>query len=206
MARLRIVVGVTGASGAPYAFEFLRILKSSGHKSTLVISESARQILEAELDGGAEALEAIADETLDSSDVGAWPASGSRRFEAMVVVPCSMSTLSKIACGISDTLITRAAAVALKERRRLVVVPRETPLSLPMIEAMRNVTLAGGIVLPAMPAFYHKPKKIDDLVLFIAARIASSVGVEARNAPEWNPSPTSRPPRTPRKILDRGNK
>jgi 4-hydroxy-3-polyprenylbenzoate decarboxylase len=75
-----------------------------------------------------------------------------------------------------------------------------------MIEAMRNVTLAGGIVLPAMPAFYHKPKKIDDLVLFIAARIASSVGVEARNAPEWNPSPTSRPPRTPRKILDRGNK
>ena len=194
MPGLNIVVGVTGASGALYALEFLRILKSGGHKSSLIITESARQILEAELEGGAGALEAIAGETLDNKDVGAWPASGSRRFDAMVVVPCSMSTLSKIACGISDSLVTRAAAVALKERRRLVVVPRETPLSLPMIDAMRQVTLAGGIVLPAMPAFYHEPKKIDDLVLFVAARIASAVGAEARNAPEWNP-PLARSPR-----------
>jgi len=206
MARLRIVVGVTGASGAPYALEFLRILRAGGHKATLVISESARQILDAELDGGAEALEALADETLDSSDIGAWPASGSRSFDAMVVVPCSMSTLSKIACGISDTLITRAAAVAMKERRRLVVVPRETPLSLPMIDAMRQVTLAGGIVLPAMPAFYHKPKKIDDLVLFIAARIASAVGAKARNAPEWNPPQAPRPRQVNGKSSTRGRK
>ena len=187
MARLKIVVGVTGASGAPYALEFLRILKTGGHNASLIITASARQILDAELDGGARSLETLADETLDNSDVGAWPASGSRRFDAMVVVPCSMSTLSKIAWGISDSLITRSAAVALKEGRKLVVVPRETPLSLPMIDSMRQLTLAGGIVLPAMPAFYHRPKKIGDLVLFVAARIASSVGIEAKGAPEWNP-------------------
>ncbi|MFH0815197.1 MAG: UbiX family flavin prenyltransferase [Methanobacteriota archaeon] len=203
MGRLKIVVGVSGASGAPYALEFLRILKAGGHKASLIITASARQILDSEIEGGAGSLEALACETLVDSDVGDWPASGSRRFDALVVVPCSMSTLSKIAYGISDSLITRSAAVALKERRRLVVVPRETPLSLPMIEAMRQLTLAGGIVLPAMPAFYHKPKRIDDLVLFVAARIASSVGVEAKGAPEWNPPHN---PRLPRKSPSKGKK
>ncbi len=183
----KIVVAVTGASGAPYALEFLKILRAQKHATSLVVTESARPILDIEIDGGAKSLESLASEVLDDSDVGAWPASGSRRFDALVVVPCSMSTLSKIACGISDTLATRAAAVALKERRRLVLVPRETPLSLPMIDAMRQATLAGAIVLPAMPAFYHRPKSIEDMVKFIAARIASSVDVEAKGAPEWKP-------------------
>jgi 4-hydroxy-3-polyprenylbenzoate decarboxylase len=188
----RIVVAVTGASGAPYALEFLRILKAGGHKASLIVTDSARPILDIELDGGAAALEWLASEVLDDADVGAWPASGSRKFDAMVVVPCSMSTLSKVAYGISDTLATRAAAVALKERRRLVVVPRETPLSLPMLEAMRQLTLAGAVVLPAMPAFYHRPKSINDMVRFVAARISSSVGVEARGAPEWKPEKRKR--------------
>jgi 4-hydroxy-3-polyprenylbenzoate decarboxylase len=187
MVKKRIVVGVSGASGMPYALGLLKILKAEGHGATLVMTSSAQGIIEVELRGGRKVLESLAAEVLDDADVGAWPASGSRKFDAMAVVPCSSSTLSKIAWGISDTLITRAAAVALKERRTLVVVPRETPLSLPMIEAMRQVTLSGGVVLPAMPAFYHNPKGIDDMVQFIAARVASSIGVEAKGAPRWEP-------------------
>jgi 4-hydroxy-3-polyprenylbenzoate decarboxylase len=181
------IVGVTGASGAAYALRLLEMLEDGGCRSTLIATDSAINISNAELPGGVRSLKSHAAESLDDGDLGAWPASGSRRFDGMAVVPCSMSSLSKIASGISDGLVTRTAAVALKERRCLVVVPRETPLSLPMIDAMRAVALAGGVVLPAMPAFYHGPKKIDDMVDFVAARIAAALGVQVAGAPEWRP-------------------
>jgi 4-hydroxy-3-polyprenylbenzoate decarboxylase len=187
MPRRTILLGVSGASGAPYALELARMLRNGGNSVVLIVTDSARPILEVELDGGTGELETLASQTLRDADVGAWPASGSRRFDAMAIVPCSMSTLSKVAYGISDTLVTRAAAVALKERRRLVVVPRETPLSLPMIDAMRQLALAGAIVLPAMPAFYHRPRKIDDLVRFVAARTAAAMEIDVKGAPEWRP-------------------
>jgi 4-hydroxy-3-polyprenylbenzoate decarboxylase len=190
MARSRLVVAVTGASGAPYALRLLELLEDARCDVSLVVSASAKGIVRDEVKGGVAAMGALASEVLDDGDVSAWPASGSRSFDAMVIIPCSMSTLAKVAHGIADTLTTRAAAVALKEGRRFVVVPRETPLSLPMIRAMETVKLAGGTVLPAMPAFYHRPRKVDDLVLFVAARVATQLGVKVKGAPTW--SPTSR--------------
>lgn len=184
---MKVVVCVTGASGAPYALRFMEFLKQAKCETALVVSKSAGYVVDGEIPGGAKSLARLAGEVLDNDDLSGWPASGSRKFDALVVVPCSASTMAKISVGIADNLITRAASVALKERRRLVVVPRETPLSLPMIEAMRNITLAGGIVLPAMPAFYHKPKNVADLVNFVASRIASSIGIEAKGAPKWDP-------------------
>ena len=187
MARMKVVVCVTGASGAPYAYRFMEILRQAKCETTLVVSKSAGYILDEELSGGGKSLLKLATEVLDNSDLSGWPASGSRKFDAVVIVPCSASTMAKISVGIADNLITRAASVALKERRRLIIVPRETPLSLPMIEAMRSITLAGGVILPAMPAFYHKPNDISDLVNFVASRIASSIGIEAKGAPKWSP-------------------
>ncbi|MBI5001663.1 MAG: UbiX family flavin prenyltransferase [Euryarchaeota archaeon] len=182
---MKIVVGLTGASGMPYALALLKILRKKGVKVTLISSNTGRRVAAEELDGGAASLERLAGEVLENCDMGAWPASGSNDFDGMIVIPCTTSTLSKIAYGIGDTLITRTAAVALKERRKLVLVPRETPLSLPMIEAMRAATLAGAVVLPAMPGFYHRPKEVSELVDFVAERCASALGVKVKEGVRW---------------------
>jgi flavin prenyltransferase len=182
-----IVVAITGASGAPYAVELLRTLNRAGRVVHLSISPSGAQVLREEI-GLAVSLErfdAAVFGGLDPSrvvyhhhqDVSAGIASGSFLTAGMVVAPCSMSTLGSIAHGVSGNLITRAADVHLKERRKLILVPRETPLSLIHLENMAAVTRAGAVVLPAMPGWYHRPQGLDDLVRFVVARICDQLGV-----------------------------
>src|SRR3989304_1816902 len=152
---MKVVVGVKGGSGGTSAL-------APPPPVELVSSEDGKKVIEHEADIPVTAFEELADATYANDDLGAPPASGSHRFDAMVVIPCSMGTLGKIAGGISDNLITRAAAVCLKERRKLILVPRETPLAASHIENMLRLANQGVVVLPAMPGFYHGPKSVDD--------------------------------------------
>ncbi len=170
------MVGVTGASGVQYALALLRNLKDAD--IDLIVSEDAKKVVDVETQLGSKAFEKLAAHTFENRDTTAPPASGSYRFDAMVVVPCSMGTLGKIAWGISDNLITRAAAVSMKEGRKLILVPRETPLAATHLENMLKLANQGVVILPAMPAFYHDPKTVDDLVNFVAGKILDQLGIE----------------------------
>jgi flavin prenyltransferase len=186
-----VTFGITGASGAPYAVRLLRALNESGTPVRLIVSGYGLRLL-AEESGidGVDALRAATGdwsrvELYDSLDRGATPASGSAPSAGMVVCPCSMGTIASIAAGTSRNLVERAADVALKERRPLILVPRETPLSLIHLENMTRLTRAGATIMPAAPGFYHRPKSIDDLVDFIAARILDHLGVEHTVGARW---------------------
>ncbi|WP_435010949.1 UbiX family flavin prenyltransferase [Tundrisphaera lichenicola] len=199
---LPIVLGMTGASGAPYAVRLLQVLCRAGRTVHLTISTSGAQVLREET-GLSVALNRF-DPALfgdlgagrliyhHQSDFGAGIASGSFRTAGMVVSPCSMSTLASVAHGITANLVTRAADVHLKERRKLILVPRETPLSLVHLENMAAVTRAGAIVLPAMPGWYHRPESLSDLVDFVVARICDQLGVEVELAHRWGVEPGPR--------------
>ena len=189
-----VVVAITGASGAPYAVRLLDALLAADRPVQLIVSKHGFRLLSTEMDLGAvDALRTRAGAenwdrlvtVFDDADRGAAPASGSARNAGMVICPCSMGTLSAIAAGSSRSLVERAADVALKERRRLVLVPRETPLSAIHLENMLRVTRAGAIVMPAAPGFYHKPKRIDDLVDFIVARVLDHLDVPNTLVPRW---------------------
>ncbi len=186
-----VTFGITGASGAPYAVRLLRALNESGTPVRLIVSSYGLRLL-AEESGieGVEGLRAATGdwsrvEFYDSLDRGATPASGSAPSAGMVVCPCSMGTIASIAAGTSRNLVERAADVALKERRPLILVPRETPLSLIHLENMTRLTRAGATIMPAAPGFYHRPKSIDDLVDFVAARILDHLGVEHTVGSRW---------------------
>ena len=196
---LPFVVAITGASGAPYAVRLLQALVGARRDVWLVISAHGLRLLETEM--GIDSIEALAARvgidgwkhhvtTFDDRDRGARPASGSARTAGMVVCPCSMGTLSAIASGASRSLVERAADVTLKERRRLVLVPRESPLSVVHLRNMLEVTTAGAVVLPAAPGFYHRPTTIDQLVDFIVARILDHLEVPQQLAPRWGDQPT----------------
>ena len=175
----KIVVAVTGASGAVYAsvlFDQLKELKDHFSEVGVVFSTNARDIWQYELGGQFEPVFPF--RVYEKGDFYAPFASGSSTFDTMIVCPCSMTTLGKIAGGISDDLITRAADVMLKERRKLILVPRETPYSLIHIENMRTVTLAGGIICPATPSFYSKPETIEQAVQTVTNRVLSLAGFE----------------------------
>jgi len=175
---LEIVVGISGASGAAYAVRLLQVLREKGIIIHLVITDSAAKIIELETDYQLKDLQGLADHVYASCDFTAPFASGSHLYDGMVVIPCSMGTLSAIACGSSDTLITRAADVCLKEKRRLIIVPRETPLGLVQLRNMVAAAEAGAVVLPACPAFYSKPRSLDDLVDVLVGRVLDLLGVE----------------------------
>ncbi len=190
-----IVVGITGASGAPYAKRLLEVLLASGRETHVTMSPSASQVFQAEL-GITIPPDRLTLEPLlgpAASQIRLWNhmnlsagiASGSFRTGGMVVCPCSMSTLAAIAHGQGTNLIHRAADVHLKERRKLILVPRETPLSLVAIENMAAVTRAGAIVLPAMPGFYHQPTSIADLVDFVVSRICDQLEIDNRLIKRW---------------------
>jgi flavin prenyltransferase len=182
----RLVVGLSGASGMPYALDLLRTLRRlPGLEIHLVMTQGAKRVLVEEAELSLEAVEALAHVVHRNSDLGAPIASGSFRTAGMVVVPCSATTLSKVAYGLADNLLTRAAYVTLKERRPLVLVPRETPLPLPSLEAMVKAAQAGATILPAAPGFYHKPRAIDDLLAFMTQRILDLFGLEYPRAPRW---------------------
>ncbi|MFQ5883928.1 MAG: UbiX family flavin prenyltransferase [Thermoplasmata archaeon] len=179
---MRIVVAISGASGIDYAVTLLKTLKE---EKLLIISAHGERLIEIESAISQEKIKSFADETYEDNDLEASLASGSSPFDAMCIVPCSMSTLSKIACGIADTLITRTTSVCLKEGRKLILVPRETPLSKIHLDNMSKLAGAGAIILPAMPAFYSGPKEIQDMVNFIVGKTMESLGLEHQLYERW---------------------
>lgn len=181
---MRLIVGITGASGSIYGLRLLESLKKGGADVTIIASKTGLDILKMETGVGKVALSSYG-RLLDNKDLMAPLASGSNAFDAMVVAPCSMKTLACIANGLASSLMVRVAEVALKERRKLVLVTRETPLSLIDIRNMETVTLAGGIVLPACPGFYHSPTTLDDLVDHVVGRVLDQIGVEHSLFKRW---------------------
>lgn len=192
MPQLPVTLAITGASGAPYGVRLLELLATHHVPTWLMVSRHGWRLIEEEC--------GITDDTglkkatggdwssvtvFDDDQRGALPASGSARSGAMAVCPCSMGTVAAIAHGTSRSLIERAADVALKERRRLILVPRETPLSLVHLRNLTLATEAGAIVLPAAPGFYHKPKQVSDLVDFIVQRVLDHLGVEIELVQRW---------------------
>lgn len=172
MSKPRLVVAITGASGAVYGVRLLEELRASGAAEThLVMSSSGLMTAQQELDMGRTDIEALADVVHNVKDIGATIASGSFKASGMVVAPCSMKTLASIAHGLADNLVSRAADVMLKERRRLVLVARETPLNLAHLRNMASVTEMGGIIFPPVPAFYTRPASLDELVNHTVGRL-----------------------------------
>ncbi|MDI9619220.1 MAG: UbiX family flavin prenyltransferase [Candidatus Nezhaarchaeota archaeon] len=182
---MRVVVAITGASGAVYGVRLLEALGGSGVETHLVLSGWAEKTLQLELGLTLEEVKRLATFTHSCSDLSAPIASGSCRFDGMVIAPCSMKTLSAIAHGYADNLITRAADVALKERRRLILVPRETPLSAVHLRNMLALAEAGAVILPPAPAFYIKPRTVDDLVNYVVGKILDHLGVEHNLYKRW---------------------
>jgi flavin prenyltransferase len=182
----RIVVGMTGASGAVYGVRLLARLKTAGCQTHLVASPAAVLNVHHELGLDRQALHALADHAYNPADVGAAIASGSFQTHAMVVAPCSMRTLAAVAVGLSDNLLSRAADVTLKERRRLVLMVRETPFNLAHLRNMTAVTEMGGIIFPPLPAFYHRPQTIDELVNDTVERVLSLLGVADAQPKSWD--------------------
>lgn len=176
--RRRLVVGVSGSSGPQLAWSTLQALHNHPEVEThLVLSKGADMTIHLEMGKKRSDFEALANVSYDPSDFGAAISSGSFQTVGMVVVPCSMKCLASMATGYCDDLLTRAADVCLKERRRLVVVPRETPLNLIHIRNMETLTLAGAVILPPVPAFYHQPKTIEDLLNQTVGKILDQFGI-----------------------------
>jgi polyprenyl P-hydroxybenzoate/phenylacrylic acid decarboxylase-like protein len=187
MQRQRLIIGVSGSSAPQLAWTTLQALH--GHpdiETHLVISRGADKTIQLEMGAERTDFEALADVCYDPGDLGAAISSGSFHTIGMVVVPCSMKTLATIAAGTSTDLLTRAADVCLKERRRLVLVARETPLNLIHIRNMETVTLAGATVLPPVPAFYHQPETIDDLLRQTAGKILDQFGISHELFRRWD--------------------
>ena len=185
----RVVVGITGASGIPYGIRLLEVLKEFDVEVHLTCSPSASLVNKHEGDGRSwDEVLALADILHDNDNLAASIASGSFKAKAMAIVPCSGTTLGKLAAGISDNLVTRAALVMLKERRQLILVPRETPLSTIYIDNMLKLSNAGAIIAPASPAFYNKPKTLDDNVNFIVGRVLDLLGYDSEIFSRWEGS------------------
>ena len=198
---LPLVMAVTGASGAPYAVRLVEALVGAGQPVQLIVSDHGLRLLRTETDIGSVAelrtrVGANAWDVhvtvFDDDDRGAAPASGSARNRGMVICPCSMGTVSAISQGTSRSLVERAADVALKERRPLVLVPRETPYSTIHLENMLRLTRAGAVVLPASPGFYHRPTQVGELVDFVVARVLDHLGVTHSIGRRWGDSPEDR--------------
>jgi 4-hydroxy-3-polyprenylbenzoate decarboxylase len=185
----RVIVGITGATGAVYGVRLLARLKAAGRETHLVASPAGLINVHHELGLDRKALETLADTAYHPADVGAAIASGSFATDAMVIAPCSMKTLASVAHGLSDNLLSRAADVTLKERRRLVLMVRETPFNLAHLRNMTSVTEMGGVVFPPLPAFYHRPASIDDMVDDTVERVLALLGVETAEPRSWNGLP-----------------
>ncbi|WP_428422319.1 UbiX family flavin prenyltransferase [Methylibium sp.] len=182
----RLVVGITGATGAVYGTRLLARARALGAETHLVVTPAGVLNVHHELGLDRQALEALADHAHAPGDVGACIASGSFATAAMVVAPCSMKSLAAIAHGFGDNLLTRAADVTLKERRRLLLLVRETPFNLAHLRNMTAVTEMGGIVFPPLPAFYHRPASIDEMVDDTVERVLALLGLDAAAPRAWS--------------------
>jgi 4-hydroxy-3-polyprenylbenzoate decarboxylase len=183
---VRLIIAITGATGAIYGVQLLRHLRALQVETHLLLSPAGVLNVHQELELKRADVEALADVVHSVSDVGASLASGSFHTDGMVIAPCSMKTLAAIAHGYADNLISRAADVCLKERRNLVVLPREAPLNLAHIRNMEAVTLMGGIIFPPLPAFYQRPQSFEQMVDHTLARVLDLLGVPNQLAPHWD--------------------
>lgn len=181
-----IVIAITGASGVIYGVELLKALKELNIETGLLISDSAKIVMKYELmDSNLEEIKSLADQYFEANEIDSSINSGSFKFDSMVIIPCSMKTVSAIANGYASNSISRVADVALKERRNLVLVPRETPLRDVHLENMLRISKEGGIILPAMPAFYHEPKDIKDMTDFIVGKVLDVLRIDNEMFKRW---------------------
>ncbi|MBV2358185.1 UbiX family flavin prenyltransferase [Thalassococcus sp. CAU 1522] len=183
--RCRITVGLSGASGMPYALRLLEVLQGLSVETHLIVTKAAVQTLAVETENGYEMARSLADHVHSNSDIGASIASGSYPVQGMIIAPCSVKTLAEIANGIGSSLLSRAADVTLKERRPLVLGVRETPLHLGHLRNMTAVTEMGAVVAPPMPAFYTRGQTLDDLVNHQVQRWLDALGIHTALAPRW---------------------
>lgn len=186
LAPRRLIVAITGASGTAYGVRLLQVLQDTDIETHLVLTDSAKLTMAAETDFQPAQVQALADVVHASKNVGATIASGSFVTLGMVVAPCSINTLSEIAWGITGNLISRAADVTLKERRRLILLVRETPLHAGHLKSMLQVTQNGAIVMPPVPALYIKPKSVDDVIDHTVGRVLDLFGLETDLVQRWN--------------------
>ncbi len=183
---MKVLLAITGASGVTYGVKLLEELsKIDDITVNLVISNAGKKLIDMELEKDVDEIVKLANHTFEQDDLCAPPSSGSSLYDHMLIVPCSLSTLSKVSSGMADNLITRAASVMLKERRGLLIVPRETPLSTIHLENMVKLSREGCIVLPACPGFYSEPKNIDELVDFVVGKILDTIKIDNELFERW---------------------
>jgi len=190
MPKRRVIVALSGGSGIPYAVDLLHALRAVADDAApiethLIVTNGAKQVIPSEVELGLKGIEALADVVHKDQDLGAAIASGSFRAHAMVVVPCSAGTLAKVALGLTDNLVSRAAHVTLKERRPLVLVVREAPYPRPMLHNMLAAHDAGAVLMPASPGFYHRPDSVATLLRGVTARVLDLIEVANEHAPRW---------------------
>lgn len=182
---MRLLVGMSGSSGSAYGVRLLEVLRTLKVETHLIISRWAEECIKIETDKKPSYVKSLAKYAYSNDNLAAKPSSGSYKIDGMVVIPCSMKTLASIANGFEDTLISRAASVTLKESRKLVLVPRETPLIAIHLSNMLKLAEMGTIILPAMPGFYHRPKSIDELLNHIAGKVLDQFGIEHEVFRRW---------------------
>ena len=189
----RIVLGMTGATGVIYGIRLLEVLRETPVETHLIMSHWARRTIIAETDHNPDAVVELADQAHDEHDLGAAPASGSFLTDGMIIAPCSMKSLAAIANGISENLIHRAADVTLKEGRELLLLARETPLSVIHLENMLRVARAGALVVPPVPAFYARPRSLEDMIDHTVGRVLDHFGIEVDLVRRWGEQPARKP-------------
>ena len=183
---MKIIVGITGASGVIYGIKFLEVLNDLEIESILILSEWGEKNIKIETSYTLEYVKSLANHVLDNNNMAASISSGSYKTDGMVIIPCSMKTLGSVATGLDDNLISRAASVCLKESRKIILVPRETPLSRIHLSNMLKLSKLGVIILPAMPGFYFKPKTIEDMVLHISGKVLDQLQIEHNLFKRWH--------------------
>lgn len=182
---MKLIVGISGASGAVYGIRTLQTLRACQVESHLVLTDSAKKVIEMETAFSVEEVENLADNVYDNRDIGACISSGSFRTDGMLIAPCTIKSLSALANSYNDSLLVRAADVMLKERRKLVLIPRETPLHIQHLKLLMAVTEMGAVVLPPMPAYYHMPKTIDDIINQTVGKVLDQFNVDHQLFNRW---------------------
>lgn len=187
MARIsmRLLVGMTGGSGVAYGVRLLEVLRTLNVETHLIMSRWAEECIRIETDKKPSYVKSLAKYVYGNDDLAAKPSSGSYKIDGMAVIPCSMKTLASVAVGYDDTLISRAASVSMKEGRKLVLVPRETPLTAIHLYNMLKLARMGVVILPAMPGFYHSPKSVDELLNHVVGKVLDQFGIEHQVFKRW---------------------